>query len=218
VTLLERAIFPRYHIGESLLPTILPILDLLGAREKVEAFGHQRKPGAFLQWGKEQWSLNFGELSGNTTYAFQVIRSEFDQQLLEHAKSQGVKVKDLQVREIEGREYVFAVKEHPGLATEKVLPEILAALFKSLDFPKTMRWGSGQLRFIRPVRWLLALYGDKLVPLELDGLKSDRLTWGHRFLAEGPYKLRKADDYEAAMGKAKVVIGPGGRIRTITSM
>jgi flavin-dependent dehydrogenase len=58
----------------------------------VEAFGHQRKPGAFLQWGREQWSLNFGELSGNTTYAFQVIRSEFDQQLLEHAKSQGVKV------------------------------------------------------------------------------------------------------------------------------
>jgi 2-polyprenyl-6-methoxyphenol hydroxylase-like FAD-dependent oxidoreductase len=69
VTLLERAHFPRYHIGESLLPTILPILDLLGAREKIEAFGHQRKPGAFLQWGNEQWSLDFGELSGNTTYA-----------------------------------------------------------------------------------------------------------------------------------------------------
>lgn len=101
VTLLERAHFPRYHIGESLLPTILPILDLLGAREKVEAFGHQRKPGAFLQWGKEQWSLNFGELSGNTTYAFQVIRSEFDQQLLEHAKSQGVKVfEGVEVREL----------------------------------------------------------------------------------------------------------------------
>ncbi len=92
VTLLERDHFPRYHIGESLLPTILPILDLLGARDKVESFGFQRKHGAFLEWGPEQWSLNFGELSGDCTYAFQVTRSDFDYQLLEHAKSQGVGV------------------------------------------------------------------------------------------------------------------------------
>jgi flavin-dependent dehydrogenase len=90
VTLLERATFPRYHIGESLLPTIIPILDLLGAREKVEALGFQRKHGAFLEWGPETWALNFGELSGNLSYALQVERSEFDHALLEHAKSQGV--------------------------------------------------------------------------------------------------------------------------------
>ncbi|HET7010123.1 MAG TPA: NAD(P)/FAD-dependent oxidoreductase [Anaerolineales bacterium] len=112
VTLLERARFPRYHIGESLLPTILPILDLLGAREKVEAFGFQKKPGAYLQWGKEQWSLDFGELSGNTTYAFQVTRSDFDQQLLEHARSQGVQV----FEEVEVQEIAFE-GERPRAAT-----------------------------------------------------------------------------------------------------
>jgi len=92
VTLLERAHFPRYHIGESLLPTILPVLDMLGVREKLEAHGFQRKEGAYLEWGPETWALNFGELSGNCTYAFQVVRSEFDQLLLEHARSQGVQV------------------------------------------------------------------------------------------------------------------------------
>ena len=92
VTLLEKARFPRYHIGESLLPTILPIVDLLGAREKLEDFGFQRKEGAYLAWGSEQWTLNFGELAGNLTYSFQVTRAEFDQLLLEHARSQGVKV------------------------------------------------------------------------------------------------------------------------------
>jgi flavin-dependent dehydrogenase len=92
VTLLERSHFPRYHIGESLLPTILQIADLLGAREKLEAYGFQRKDGAFLEWGAERWPLNFGELSGSCTYAFQVVRSEFDQMMLEHSKSQGVKV------------------------------------------------------------------------------------------------------------------------------
>jgi flavin-dependent dehydrogenase len=92
VTLLEQSFFPRYHIGESLLPSILQIVDLLGAREKMESAGFQRKQGAFLAWGREQWGLNFGELAGEHTYAFQVVRSEFDQMLLEHAQSQGVKV------------------------------------------------------------------------------------------------------------------------------
>jgi flavin-dependent dehydrogenase len=92
VTLLEREVFPRYHIGESLLPSALEIFDLLGVREKIEAYGFQRKPGAYLEWGKEKWSLNFGELTGNHTYSFQVRRAEFDQLLLEHSKSQGAQV------------------------------------------------------------------------------------------------------------------------------
>jgi flavin-dependent dehydrogenase len=92
VTLLERSRFPRYHIGESLLPSILQVLDLLGAREKMEKFGFQRKQGAYLEWGPERWGLNFGELSGNCTYAFQVERAEFDDLLLRHSESVGVKV------------------------------------------------------------------------------------------------------------------------------
>jgi flavin-dependent dehydrogenase len=101
VTLLEASKFPRYHIGESLLPSILQVVDLLGAREKMEAFGFQRKNGAFLQWGKESWPLNFGELAGDHTYAFQVVRSDFDLFLLEHARSQGVNVfEGVEVRSI----------------------------------------------------------------------------------------------------------------------
>lgn len=92
VTLVEREHFPRYHIGESLLPSALTFLDILGAREKVEAFGFQRKPGAHIEWGHQQWDLYFGELSGTNTYSFQVVRSEFDQCLLDHARDQGAKV------------------------------------------------------------------------------------------------------------------------------
>ncbi len=92
VTLFEASVFPRYHIGESLLPSILQMMDLMGAREKMEQFGHQRKNGAFLEWGQERWPLNFGELGGNHTYAFQVNRADFDLMMLEHARSQGVRV------------------------------------------------------------------------------------------------------------------------------
>lgn len=101
VTLLEMSRFPRYHIGESLLPSMLQIIDLLGVREKMEKHGFQRKDGAYLEWGRDTWGLNFGELSGDTTYSFQVVRSEFDQLLLEHAKSQGVNVfESVEVRSI----------------------------------------------------------------------------------------------------------------------
>jgi flavin-dependent dehydrogenase len=92
VTLAEREHFPRYHIGESLLPSLLDFLDLLGAREKVEQLGFQSKPGAHIEWGSQEWELVFGELSGQNSYSFQVIRSEFDQCLLDHASSQGVQV------------------------------------------------------------------------------------------------------------------------------
>lgn len=90
VTLVEREVFPRYHIGESLLPSCLEILDMTGAREKIEAHGFQRKDGGYFAWGKDSWILNFEKL--RHPYSFQVIRSEFDHLLLEHAKSQGVKV------------------------------------------------------------------------------------------------------------------------------
>ncbi len=90
VTLVERDIFPRYHIGESLLPSCLEILELTGAREKIEAYGFQRKGGGYFAWGKDAWVLDFAPL--RYPYSFQVVRSQFDQLLLEHAKSQGVKV------------------------------------------------------------------------------------------------------------------------------
>ena len=90
VTLIEKAVFPRYHIGESLLPSCLEILDTIGAREKIEAHGFQRKDGGYFDWGKDAWTLDFTKL--RHPYSFQVVRSEFDHILLEHAKSVGVKV------------------------------------------------------------------------------------------------------------------------------
>ncbi len=92
VTLLEAAVFPRYHIGESILPSALPVLDLLGVRKKVEEYGFVRKGGAYFEWGPENWELNFDHLEGSDTYSYQVIRSEFDELLLDHAKDSGVEV------------------------------------------------------------------------------------------------------------------------------
>ncbi|MCG8915750.1 tryptophan 7-halogenase [Actinokineospora sp. PR83] len=92
VTLLEKQHFPRYHIGESLLPSCLPILELLGVREKVDAHGFQEKWGAYFDWGGENWDVTFGASAEERRYSFQVDRSTFDKLLLDHARELGVRV------------------------------------------------------------------------------------------------------------------------------
>jgi flavin-dependent dehydrogenase len=116
VMLLERDHFPRYHIGESLLPSCLPVLDLLGVRDKVEAFGFQRKGGAYYAWGEENWELRFSEIFG-AEYSWQVRRADFDRLLLEHARSEGVEVHEgVTVRQIsfDGERAVSATWERAG--------------------------------------------------------------------------------------------------------
>jgi len=100
VVLAERATFPRYHIGESLLPSCLRIFDLLGVRQKIEAHGFVRKDGAHFEWSGEPWDIEFSNLA-QSLYGFQVIRSQFDKLLLEHARSEGVEVMEaVEVKEI----------------------------------------------------------------------------------------------------------------------
>ncbi|WP_320065201.1 NAD(P)/FAD-dependent oxidoreductase [Micromonospora sp. RTGN7] len=102
VTLVERDQFPRYHIGESILPSCRPIFELLGVWDKVRAHGFQPKGGAFFHWGEEEWQVSFSEQGSDNTNAWQVIRSEFDKILLDHARELGVEVHEgVSVREIE---------------------------------------------------------------------------------------------------------------------
>ncbi|MFE0763617.1 NAD(P)/FAD-dependent oxidoreductase [Streptomyces smyrnaeus] len=102
VTLLERDRFPRYHIGESILPSCRPILELLGVWDKVESHGFQPKGGAYFFWGPEEWEVKFDNLGDDGTNAWQVIRSEFDELLLRHAESLGVEVvENITVKELE---------------------------------------------------------------------------------------------------------------------
>jgi halogenation protein CepH len=91
---LERDRFPRFHIGESLLSATLPILDAIGVTETIERHGFLKKPGGTFQWGrqKDPWTFWFREDPGGRPYGFQVIRAEFDDILLKHARSRGAEV------------------------------------------------------------------------------------------------------------------------------
>ncbi len=132
------------------------------------------------------------------------------------ARSKGLDVSALEVgRDENGGEYVYAVVEQTGRETGEVLPEMLSRLAQALDWPKSMRWGSGETRFSRPVRWLLALYGHEVVDVEFAGLRAGRVTHGHRFLAPGPIDVPTAEEYPTAVGRGLVQYDHEARARTL---
>src|SRR5690606_35677395 len=123
------------------------------------------------------------------------------------AASQGVAVEELVVKETEGGAYVYAVRREAGRPTRDVLPAVLHSLVTSLKFPKSMRWGNGTLRFARPIRWLVALLGDEVVPFELEGVTAGRATRGHRTLADRAIELESAGRYvEVLREQGKILV------------
>ena len=98
------------------------------------------------------------------------------------AASQGVAVVDLKIRVTPKGEYVFTIKRDQGRHTSALLPDLLSELIGGLSFPKSMKWNASGSRFARPVRWLTALYGGKVVPTRWGGIVASNRTWGHRFL------------------------------------
>ncbi|MGO0123047.1 glycine--tRNA ligase subunit beta [Desulfothermobacter acidiphilus] len=133
------------------------------------------------------------------------------------ARSQGVRVEDLVVRPVGETDYVFAVRVEEGRPTLEVLRDFGPRLITSLSFPRSMRWGDKKIAFIRPIRWLLALYGEQVVPLEIDGLRADRLTRGHRFLSSGELVVATPDAYFGLLREHYVVLDPEERKKSILS-
>jgi glycyl-tRNA synthetase beta chain len=114
-----------------------------------------------------------------------------------------------------------AVVEKPGRGALEVISEILPEVIKSFPWPKSMRWGpqskdAGALRWVRPLRSILATFGPEteepdIVPFTVDGMTAGNLTCGHRFLAPDAFTVRRLADYTAKLDKAKVVLDPEWR-------
>jgi len=122
------------------------------------------------------------------------------------ARSQELSVDNLKIVETERGEYVCAEKLEKGRPTIEILQNILPSLVTSLSFPKMMRWDN--LRFARPIRWLVALLGDEVIDFQLDTICSDRQTYGHRFLSSEPINLESADieNYVQKLREAYVIV------------
>lgn len=121
------------------------------------------------------------------------------------ARGKGLTVDDLYREEQGGTEYVFAKREVPAVKVSTLLPGVLDSIIRCISWPKSQRWGAQYELFSRPVRWIVALFGDEVIEFEYAGLKASRETMGHRFMAPGPFAVADADKLLEVVRAAKVV-------------
>ncbi|GIP39621.1 glycine--tRNA ligase beta subunit [Paenibacillus sp. J31TS4] len=126
------------------------------------------------------------------------------------ARSQGVAPEDLFFKELAGVEYVHAKKNNAGQETSSILTEGLEGIIHSLTFPKNMRWGTQEMKFVRPIRWLVALYGTEVVSLTVAGVEAGRQSQGHRFLG-APVELPEPALYVDRLREQYVYADPEER-------
>ena len=121
------------------------------------------------------------------------------------ARGKGVGVDALERREENGVEYVFATKSIAARDVAELLPGVLEGVITGISWPKSCRWGTTSEYFSRPVRWLVALLDERVIPVRFAGLTAGNLTRGHRFLAPGPHEVATAADLLGVVEAAHVV-------------
>ena len=135
------------------------------------------------------------------------------------ARKQGVEVKDFTIRATEKGEFVFINKLIPGRKIADILMELVPQWVWGLEGKRLMRWGDGDKRFSRPIRWLVALLDDAVLPIEFtsgsETITSDRLSRGHRVLHPGNISIAQAKDYVTILSSAYVLVDPAEREKTI---
>ena len=133
------------------------------------------------------------------------------------ARKHGLRPQDLTVRESPRGKYCFAVVEESGKETIDLLPSIISDAIRTLTAPKSMHWDDPRFLFARPIRWLVALFGETIINLELNGVKADRLTRGHRYMSKGEIELPRAhfNLYRDTLRKAKVTVEPYQREKAL---
>lgn len=134
------------------------------------------------------------------------------------ARGQGVSVDDLYLVDTPKGKYLAAKVFEKGLPVEKLLPEILQDTLEKLNFPKSMRWAANREQFARPVRWILAMLDQDVLPVSYTNVTSGNITYGHRFASSGPIELDHIDNYETLLKEAHVTVDPSIRREQILSM
>ena len=127
------------------------------------------------------------------------------------ARGKGVEVSALEVRDFENGRYVVLSMEEKGRTAMEILAEQLPEICATIRFGKSMRWNQSKVAFSRPVRWLVALLGDYVVPFSFAGLQSDRQTRGMRFSTEATCKLASCADYLPYLEREGIVLDPSKR-------
>ncbi len=133
--------------------------------------------------------------------------------------SMGLDRADLEIRDDKKGQIYFAIVQKRGRPAAEIVGEVLEKIVRTFPWPKSMRWGAGNLRWVRPLRTILCLLSDEagaaVVPLEIDGIKASDQTSGHRFMAPQPFSVTGFEDYAAKLKRNYVILDPAERSKII---
>ena len=125
------------------------------------------------------------------------------------------KVKNLEIRNLKNQDYLFATIDEPGHATAEILAKNLPKLITNLHFPKKMRWGAHSVEYPRPIHWIVALFGKKVVPFAFGHIQSSNTSKGHAQLDPSTFEIKDPDNYIETLRRHKVIIDHNERKKLI---
>ncbi|WP_338451583.1 glycine--tRNA ligase subunit beta [Niallia oryzisoli] len=180
---------------------------------ELKAFSTPRRLTVLVKEVDEAQADIHEEAKGPAKKIAQNEAGEWTKAAIGFSRGQGMTVEDIYFKEINGVEYAHVKKFIEGQETFTLLPE-LKDIILSLTFPKNMRWADHDLRYIRPIKWIAALFGQEVIPFTITNVETARHSQGHRFLGN-ELEFASPADYEQAMAQQYVVADPLKRKQTI---
>ena len=130
-------------------------------------------------------------------------------------KSTGLSLGQLTKQDDKKGQFYMATIKKAGRATTEVVAELLPNVIRNFPWPKSMRWGAGTLRWVRPLHSIICTFDGEVVPLSVDGIKSGNVTRGHRFLSPGEISVKRYEDYDLSLARRYVVVDEMARVEAI---
>lgn len=130
-------------------------------------------------------------------------------------RGQGIELSSIYIEDFKGEEYVFANISKPGKLIKDILQENIGDIIKSINFPKTMKWGGKNIRFSRPIRWILSLLDSEVLDFDLEGIPVSNRTRGHRFLGSDNIEVNNIDEYVELLRENYVIVDQEERMDII---
>ena len=171
----------------------------------VVTYGTPRRLTVYVRDVAEKQADVHEEVKGPARKIAMDESGQWSKAALGFARSQGVEPEQFFFKELNGVEYIYANKSSIGTNTSEVLVEGLQGIVHAMTFPKNMRWGAHEMRFVRPIRWVVALFGSDIIPLEFSGVKAGNITRGHRFLGEET-TIEEASQYVERLREQHVLV------------
>lgn len=181
------------------------------AFDKINAYGTPRRLTLVVEGLSDRQSDLEEEIKGPAKKIAVDAENNLTKPALGFIKSKGLSESDIYFKQVGKEEYIFATIKQDGKETSEVLKDILPETIKSVVFPKAMRWGGKNLKFARPIRWIVALLNDKVLEFDLEGIISSNVTKGHRFLGESTIEVDSIEDYFEKLEKNYIVLDQNKR-------